>query len=139
MPAARLRAPDAKPVVLVVEDHDDTRFLLKWLLGMRGLDVVEAENGDEAVRLAAGTRPDLILMDASLPLLDGLSATRRIRAQAASAGVPIVFLSGHAEPSFRVAALAAGCDDFLIKPLDIERLDAVLAKHIAAGGRLRPS
>src|SRR5215210_1396232 len=78
-PPAQRHAPSVKPLVLVVEDHDDTRFLLTYLLGMWGCRVAIAEDGEMAVCLAEQTCPDLILMDASLPRLDGLAATRRIR------------------------------------------------------------
>ena len=83
--------------MLVVEDHADTRFMLKYLLGLRGFDVAEAADGVEAVELAERLRPGLILMDCSLPRLDGLSATRRVRELATLRDVTIVFLSGHAE------------------------------------------
>lgn len=121
----------SKPLVLVVEDHEDTRFLLKYMLTARGFDVAEAANGEDAVDAAERLRPGLILMDGSLPRLDGLSATRRMRELAALRGVPIVFLSGHAEPSWQISARDAGCDDYLVKPIDIDRLDTVLAKHLS--------
>ena len=118
------------PLVLVVEDHEDTRYLLRFLLKMRGFDVAEAGDGVEAVEMAERLRPGLILMDGSLPRLDGFSATRRIRGLAALCEVPIIFLSGHAEPASQLEARAAGCDDYLIKPLDLERLDRILARHV---------
>src|ERR687884_500742 len=82
----------AVPLVMVVEDHDDTRFMLRYLMESRGLRVAEAEDGEEAVRLAESLRPDLILMDMTLRRLDGLTATRRIRELAALQEVPIIFL-----------------------------------------------
>lgn len=131
-------AGSPRPLVLVVEDHEDTRFLLRYLLVKRGLDVAEAENGEEGVDMAARLHPGLILMDGSLPRLDGFSATRRVRELAALRGVPIVFLSGLAEPSAQVKAREAGCDDYLVKPIDVERLDSVLAKHLSAEKSARP-
>jgi two-component system cell cycle response regulator DivK len=127
--AAR-RAPsfERAPLVMVAEDHADTRFLLRTLLEMRGLAVVEAENGVQAVELAESIHPDLILMDGSLPRLDGCSATRRMRGLASLSGVPIVFLSGHAGPQHQRAAHDAGCDEYMVKPLDIARLDNVLQR-----------
>lgn len=116
--------------MLVVEDHDDTRFMLTYLLEKRGCRVALAEDGETAVSLAEQTRPDLILMDASLPRLDGLEATRRIRKTPAVARVPIVFLSGHAQASFRAGALETGGDDFLIKPFEIAQLERVLERHL---------
>src|SRR4051812_3000692 len=113
---ARRRAAGVKPLVLVAEDHDDTRFMLKYLLGMRGYRVVLAADGEMAVRMAESRCPDLILMDATLPRLDGLAATRRIRETPALCDVPIVFLSGHAEAWFRAAALETGGDDYIVKP-----------------------
>src|ERR1700753_1353481 len=104
------RAP--RPLVLVADDHEDTRLLLSTILDLRGCAVIEAVDGEEAVRLAQSAGPDLILMDASLPRVDGITATRRIRRMWQTGRVPIVFVSGHAEPSFRVVAREAGCDEY---------------------------
>ncbi|HVF27001.1 MAG TPA: response regulator [Pyrinomonadaceae bacterium] len=114
----------------MAEDHEDTRFMLGMLLKMRGYEVVEAEDGEEAIRVAESERPSLILMDATLPRLDGLAATRRIRQLASLEGVPIIFLSGHAEPAFRAVALEAGCDKYLEKPIDFDQLDDILERHL---------
>lgn len=113
--------PARQPTVLVVEDHDDTRELLRLLLEMWGCRVVEACNGLEAVETAGRERPELILMDGSLPFLDGLSATRRIR-ENGFPEVKILALDGWGTPSYPAAALAAGCDDSIRKPLDFDRL-----------------
>lgn len=124
------------PKVLVAEDHDDTRYLLRTLLERRGLAVVEAANGAEACDLAARELPDLILMDGGLPVLDGVSATRRIRGLDVLSDVPIVFLSGHAGPQFQSAARAAGCDEYIVKPFALARLDNILERLLPAlGGR----
>lgn len=123
--------------MLVVEDHEDTRFLLKYLLAVRGFDVAEAENGEEAVDMAERLHPGLILMDVSLPRLDGLSAMRRMRELATLRQVPIIFLSGHAEPAAQARARDAGCDDYLVKPLDIGRLDRVLAQYFCVENMAR--
>jgi CheY-like chemotaxis protein len=131
-PPARRTEKNVKPLVLVVEDHDDTRFMLAYLLDMRGCQVAIAEDGEMAVRMAESQRPDLILMDASLPRLDGLAATRRIRELAALQDVPIVFLSGHAQPSFRARVLETGGNDFLVKPFQLEQLERVLERHLGA-------
>jgi DNA-binding response OmpR family regulator len=120
------------PLVLVVEDHEDTRFLLKTMLERRGYRVSEAGDGEEGVRLARRERPRLVIMDATLPRLDGLAATRRIRSDSALEGVPVVFLSGHAQPDFRAAALDAGGTDFLVKPIALEDLASVLERHLRA-------
>lgn len=120
--------------VLVVEDHEDTRFLLRTLLEMRGgVSVIEAENGETAVALAKDVRVDLILMDADLPLLDGYAATRRIRELAPTREVPIVFISGYAQPAAEAKAFAAGCDAYLVKPFDLAGFGSVLERHLAHG------
>jgi CheY-like chemotaxis protein len=129
-PSAPKQATPVKPLVLVVEDHDDTRFMLGYLLGIRGCRVVLAEDGEMAVRVAESQCPDLILMDATLPRLDGLEATRRIRETPALARIPIVFLSGHAQASFRAVALETGGNDFIVKPFAIDQLERVLDRHL---------
>lgn len=118
------------PLVLVVEDHDDTRFMLRTILEMRGLRVAEARDGEEGVRAAEELRPDLVLMDGSLPLMDGLAAARRIREREDGHRVPLVFVSGHAAPASQAEAFAAGCDDYLVKPVDFDSLDRVLKRHL---------
>lgn len=123
---------DASPLVLVVEDHEDTRTFLKTMLEMRGYRVAEAGDGEEGVRLALRERPRLVIMDASLPRLDGLAATRRIRSDAALARVPIVFLSGHAQSDFRASAFEAGGTDFLVKPVALEDLASIIERHMRA-------
>lgn len=101
------------------------------MLEMRGgISVVEADNGMMAIDLAESLHPDLILMDGTLPLLDGFEATRRIRQLASAREVPIVFLSGHAQPAAEARAFAAGCTDYLIKPFAIGKLGSVLERHL---------
>lgn len=114
----------------MAEDHEDTRALLRTLLERRGLSVVEACDGFAAVEAAERERPDLILMDGGLPLLDGVTATRRLRGLPALSAVPIIFLSGHAGPREQTAARDAGCDDYVVKPFDIARLETVLMRHL---------
>jgi CheY-like chemotaxis protein len=126
--------PEGAPVVLVAEDHDDTRFLLKMLLNHRGLAVVEARNGEEAVEVAGRELPALIMMDGSLPRLDGFAATRRMRALAPLREVPIVFLSGHADQDSQAAAREAGCDEYMTKPLDTALLDRILSRRLVRAG-----
>jgi DNA-binding response OmpR family regulator len=108
--------------ILIVEDHEDTREMLRILFQMWGFRVVEACNGLAAVETATRERPALILMDGSLPFLDGLGATRLIREKAYLDKVKIVALNGWGSPSYDSAALAAGCDDCFAKPLDFEQL-----------------
>jgi CheY-like chemotaxis protein len=107
-----------RPVVLVVEDHEDTRYMLRMILEHDGYVMLEAADGLEGVEMAARELPDLVLMDGSLPKLDGLSAARRMREQESLRDVPIVALSGHDGPEFQDAAQAAGCDAYITKPLD---------------------
>src|SRR5438270_12316809 len=91
---------DARPTVLVVEDFEDNRFMMMRLLEMSGYRLFEAVNGNQAVEAAERERPDIILMDLSLPMLDGLAATRRIRAHDGISKVPIVAVSAHASADF---------------------------------------
>ncbi len=130
--AAKRQPASAPPLVLIVEDHEDTRFMLRTILEMRGgVSIIEAENGETATALAESLHPDLILMDGTLPLLDGFAATRRIRELVSGCDVPIVFLSGHAQPASEVRAFAAGCTDYLVKPFPIGELERVLERHLS--------
>ena len=118
--------------VLLVEDHDDTRFMLRTMLELRGcISVVEAENGEMAVALARNVQIDLILMDTDLPLLDGYTATRRIREFTSTSEIPIVFLSGHAQPAAEAKAFAAGCTEYLVKPFALDELSSLLERHLS--------
>ncbi len=121
---------EGRPLVLVTDDDADTRELFRTMLALRGYAVIEASDGEQAVTLAESARPDLILMDARLPRLDGLSATRRIRESRRVGRVPIVFISGRAEESFRDVAREAGCDEFIVKPLSFDHLGGVVEKHL---------
>ncbi len=116
------------PIVMVVEDFEDNRFMMRRLLEMSGYRVVEAINGEEAVELASREHPSLILMDLSLPLLDGLAATRRIRQVKELRHVPIVAVSAHDTADFHADALAAGCNDYVTKPIDFDQLEALLSR-----------
>jgi two-component system, cell cycle response regulator DivK len=117
-----------EPTVLVVEDFEDNRFMMRRLLEMSGYRVVEAVNGEQAVEVAAEVRPDLILMDLSLPKLDGLAATRRIRRNVGLQEVPIVAVSAHDTSDFHADALAAGCNEYVTKPIDFDQLESLLKK-----------
>jgi CheY-like chemotaxis protein len=119
---------EASPTVLVVEDFEDNRFMMRRLLEMSGYQVVEAVNGEQAVETAVKERPDLILMDLSLPKLDGLAATRRIRQQEGLRRTPIVAVSAHDTTDFHADALAAGCNEYVTKPIDFDQLEALLKK-----------
>jgi len=121
---------DLRRTVLVVEDFEDNRFMMKRLLEMSGYRVIEAVNGQEAVDLAGSESPDVILMDLSLPVLDGLTATRRIRRNAALHKVPIVAVSAHDTADFQADALAAGCDEYVTKPIDFDQLEHLLSRLV---------
>ena len=121
---------DLPPTVLIVEDDEDNRLMLKIMLEMWNYRVIEAENGEEAVNSAHENRPDLILMDLKMQLLSGLEATRRIRRSKEIGGVPIIFVSGCAEAGFRRAALDAGGNEYLVKPIIFENLENVLSEYI---------
>lgn len=122
-----------RPVVLVVEDHEDTRSLYKYVLELNGYEVVEADRGEDAIRLAKDLHPDLVLMDTNLPEIDGLTATLRMREEASLSDLPIIFISGHAQPELRAAALAAGGDDYLVKPMSLSDLEASVDKFLTNG------
>jgi CheY-like chemotaxis protein len=124
-PMLRRQSSAASLTVMVVEDSEDIRSMMRILLEMEGFLVIEASDGLRAVELAINERPALIMMDLTLPLLDGFAATALIRKQLRE--VPIVAISGHAAPDYRTAALKAGCTDYLLKPLDFKRLDEILA------------
>jgi CheY-like chemotaxis protein len=122
--------------VLIVDDHEDTRLMLKTILEMNRFCVLEAADGEEAVMLTERERPDIVLMDFSLPILDGLTALRLIRANKTTCKVPIIFLSGRAEPKPQEAVREAGCDDYLIKPIDLNQMVQLIERRIAVNGSL---
>lgn len=122
---------DAPLTVLVVEDFEDNRFMMRRLLEMSGYRVIEAEDGEQAIALAASELPDLILMDLSLPVLDGLAATRGIRQNANLRHVPIVAVSAHDTADFHAEALAAGCNEYVTKPIDFDEMEILLQRLLA--------
>ena len=110
------------PKILLVEDNEMNRDLLTRRLAKRGYEVVIAVDGLQAVDLAGAKLPDLILMDLSLPVLDGWEATRRIKSDDQTRGIPVIALTAHAMSGDRERALEAGCDDYDTKPIDLKRL-----------------
>ncbi len=110
------------PRVLIVEDDEPNRDSLLRLLRRRGYDILLAVDGTEGVSAAGTEAPDLILMDMSLPGIDGWEATRRLKDAPATRAIPIIALTAHAMASDRDRALAAGCDDYDTKPIDLDRL-----------------
>ena len=120
--------PEPIETVLLVEDTEDNRFMMRRLLEMAGYRVVEATNGEEAVRRAEADQPDLILMDLSLPVIDGLAATRTIRKLNGLSKTPIIAVSAHDTSDFQSDALAAGCDSYITKPIDFSQLEQLIAR-----------
>ncbi len=110
------------PKILLVEDNEMNRDMLSRRLEKRGYTLIIAADGGTGVELAKSDLPDLILMDMSLPVLDGWEATKRVKDDPATAGIPIIALTAHAMDSDRVKALEAGCDDFDTKPVELARL-----------------
>ena len=108
--------------ILYVEDNDDNVYVVKNRLTRAGYTVLIAGDGAQGVAMAADERPDLILMDLGLPVLDGWEAVRRIKAAPTSRHIPVIALSAHAMPGDLEHAMAAGCDDFDTKPMDFQRL-----------------
>jgi len=116
--------------VLLVEDTEDNRFMMRRLLEMSGYQVIEATNGEEAVRLAETKKPDLILMDLSLPMIDGLAATRLIRKLPSLQKTPIIAVSAHDTSDFLAEALGAGCNSYITKPIDFNELEQLIAREL---------
>jgi CheY-like chemotaxis protein len=108
--------------LLLVEDNEMNRDAISRLLGRRGFTVITAEDGEQGQQLCHDSLPDLVLMDLGLPGMDGFEATRQIKADPRTAGIPVVALTVRALTSDREAALAAGCDDYDTKPVDLDRL-----------------
>jgi CheY-like chemotaxis protein len=108
--------------ILYVEDNDDNVFVLKTRLTRAGFTVIIAGDGAQGVAMATSEQPDLILMDLSLPVLDGWEATRRIKAAPETKHIPIIAITAHAMTGDREKAMAAGCDDFDTKPVELPRL-----------------
>jgi len=108
--------------ILLIEDNEMNRDMLSRRLERKGFEVVIAEDGQAGVELASSSNPDLILMDLSLPVMDGWEATRCIKANPATQKIPVIALTAHAMAGDEQKALEAGCDDYDIKPLDFKRL-----------------
>lgn len=117
--------------ILLVEDNEMNRDMLRRRLERRGHEVLVAVDGAEGVAMVERERPDLVLMDISLPVLDGLEATRRLRAGEATRTVPVIALTAHAMEGDRQRALDAGCDDYDTKPVDLPRLLAKMEALLA--------
>ncbi len=123
-------APVLHPLVLIVEDDADTRLMLKYLLEIWNYRVIEANSGEEAIEMAVSQKPDVILMDYKLPKIDGLTTTERMRELLIHEDTKIIFISAHSEEKVRASVLAAGADDYLVKPVNFGELEIALEKHL---------
>ncbi len=127
------------PKILLVEDNEMNRDMLSRRLIRRGYEVVIAMDGQEGVNLAASAAPDVVLMDMSLPVIDGWEATRQIKARPETAGLPVIALTAHAMSGDREQALAAGCDDYDTKPIELDRLLGKIAAQLERTGKSAPA
>jgi CheY-like chemotaxis protein len=121
--------------ILYVEDNDDNIYVVTNRLGRAGFTVLVARDGEQGVAMARAERPDLILMDLRLPVIDGWEATRRIKADESTRHIPVLALSAHAMTGDRARALEAGCDDYDTKPIDLPRLRAKIDALLTARGK----
>jgi two-component system cell cycle response regulator DivK len=119
--------------ILVVEDQEDNRTILRDMLGNVGFEVLEAVTGEEGVRMAEAHQPDLILMDIQLPVLDGYEATRRIKAQTGLRAIPIIAVTSYALSGDETKARAAGCDSYITKPFSPKALLAMIRGYLTNG------
>ncbi len=121
---------ETKEKVLVVEDNRDSRELVVKVLTARGYQVVEAMDGEEALGMVERLRPDLILMDISLPRMDGHEVTRRLKGSEQFKAIPVIALTAHAMKGDREKALAAGCDGYITKPINVRELDGQIRQFL---------
>lgn len=119
--------------ILYVEDNDDNIYMLQNRLRRQGFDVLVARDGASGVEMARSERPDLVLMDLGLPVLDGWEAARLLKADSATCKIPIIALSAHAMPGDRAQALDAGCDDYDVKPVEWPQLLTKIKALLAPG------
>lgn len=127
-----------KPLVLIVDDFEDNRMMYVEYLQFQGFRVAEAVNGAEAVEQTQKLMPAVIVMDLSLPVMDGWEATRRIKADPKTKHIFVIALTGHAEPAHAKKARDAGCDDFVAKPCLPEALVARIREHVANAQQKAP-
>jgi CheY-like chemotaxis protein len=118
--------------ILYVEDNEDNVYMLANRLTRRGYEVISARDGEQGIAMAASEAPALILMDLSLPVIDGWEATRRLKADTRTQNIPVIALSAHAMAGDREKALAAGCDDYDTKPVELPRLLEKITALLAA-------
>jgi CheY-like chemotaxis protein len=118
------------PKILIVEDNEMNRDMLSRRLERRGFAIVMAVDGQQGVDLARSEKPDLVLMDMSLPIMDGWTATQTIKSDAELKGIPVIALTAHAMEGDREKAMAAGCDDYDTKPIELPRLLEKIGKFL---------
>ena len=118
--------------ILVVDDNDTNLYLIRFILQKGGHEVIEARDGLEGVKLALEEKPDLVIMDIQLPGIDGHEATRRIRGKESEEDLPIIALTSFAMPVDKEMALAAGCNSYLTKPIDVQTFIAEVNRYLAA-------
>jgi two-component system cell cycle response regulator DivK len=126
-----MKKQDEQATVLLVEDTEDNRFMMRRLLEMAGYQVVEATNGEEAVKVARAESPRVILMDLSLPVIDGLAATRLIRKLPDCQRTPIIAVSAHDSSDFQLEAIEAGCNSYITKPIDFNELEELILQLLS--------
>ncbi|HEV2150412.1 MAG TPA: response regulator [Longimicrobiaceae bacterium] len=124
---------ESSKTVLLVEDNEDNRTVYRTILEHFGYEVIEARNGEDGIRMAREDDPDLILMDISIPLIDGWEATKILKGDAATAAIPIIALTAHALATDRAKAQEVGCDGYLAKPCEPRRVVAEVEKFIGSG------
>lgn len=120
--------------ILIVEDQEDNRIILRRLLSKAGYDLIEAMNGEDGVALALSMRPDLILMDIQLPVMDGYEATRRIKSNAELKSIPVIAVTSYALSGDEAKARAAGCDAYVAKPFSPRQLLAKVREYLPTEG-----
>ena len=123
--------------ILLVEDHEDNRNIYRTILEHYGYQVVIAMDGQSGIRLAREEQPDLILMDLSIPVVDGWEATRQLKGDAATRAIPVIALSAHALEEDRLRARQAGCDGYLAKPVEPKKVLAEVARFLGEGVAVR--
>jgi CheY-like chemotaxis protein len=128
---------ESSKTVLLVEDNEDNRTVYRTILEHFGYAVIEARNGEDGIRMAREDHPDLILMDISIPIIDGWEATKILKGEPATAAIPIIALTAHALATDRAKAAEVGCDGYLAKPCEPRRVVAEVEKFIGAGREVK--
>jgi len=125
---------DTRLTVMIVDDNEDIREMLRQMVENLGYHVVEAENGQEAIEVARHRCPNLILMDLNMPVMDGFTATRQLRQMVHVCSVPIVAVSANRREQSQADALAAGCNEYLTKPVNFHQLHSLLGAWLPTNG-----